>query len=84
MSSSPGALGVVFERGRPAFQRRHRAGFRSSRRKRETASDCAALIVVDGQVDRLIGSIRRESLDHMMMFDEAQLGRVLKNYAFYL
>jgi len=37
--------------------------------------------VADGQVERIIGSIRRESLDHMMMFDEGQLGRVLKNCA---
>ena len=31
----------------------------------------------------LIGSIRRESLDHLVVFDEAQLRRVLKNYASY-
>jgi hypothetical protein len=30
-----------------------------------------------------IGSIRRESLDHLIVFDEAQLRRVLKNYASY-
>jgi hypothetical protein len=35
----------------------------------------------NGQVERLIGSIRRESLDHLVVFDEAQLRRVLKNYA---
>ena len=34
-------------------------------------------------VERLIGSIRRESLDHLIVFDEAQLRRVLKNYAAY-
>jgi transposase InsO family protein len=34
-------------------------------------------------VERLIGSIRRESLDHLIVFDEAQLRRVLKNYASY-
>src|SRR5713226_3815381 len=34
-------------------------------------------------VERLIGSIRRESLDHLVVFDEAQLRRVLKNYASY-
>ena len=32
---------------------------------------------------RLIGSIRRESLDHLVVFDEAQLRRVLRNYASY-
>jgi transposase InsO family protein len=35
----------------------------------------------NGYVERLIGSIRRESLDHLVVFDEAQLHRVLKNYA---
>ena len=35
----------------------------------------------NGHVERLIGSIRRESLDHLIVFDEAQLRRVLKNYA---
>src|SRR6202047_2406647 len=34
-------------------------------------------------VERLIGSIRREALDHLIVFDEAQLRRVLKNYASY-
>jgi len=32
---------------------------------------------------RLIGSVRRESLYHLIVFDEAQLRRVLKNYASY-
>ena len=36
-----------------------------------------------GHVERLIGSIRRESLDHLVVFDEAQLRRVLKIYASY-
>jgi hypothetical protein len=30
-----------------------------------------------------IGSIRRECLDHLVVFDEAQLRRVLKSYASY-
>src|SRR5579864_9298875 len=34
-------------------------------------------------VERLIGSIRREALDHLIVFDTAQLRRVLKNYASY-
>jgi hypothetical protein len=34
-------------------------------------------------VERLIGSIRREALDHLIVFDEAQLRRVLKKYASY-
>jgi hypothetical protein len=33
--------------------------------------------------ERLIGSIRRESFDHLIVFDEAQLRPVLKNYASY-
>ena len=37
----------------------------------------------NGHVERLIGSIRRESLDHLIVFDEAQLRRVLKNYTSY-
>jgi transposase InsO family protein len=37
----------------------------------------------NGCVERLIGSIRRECLDHLVVFDEAQLRRVLKNYACY-
>ena len=37
----------------------------------------------NGHVERLIGSIRRESLDHLIIIDEAQLRRALKNYASY-
>jgi transposase InsO family protein len=37
----------------------------------------------NGHVERLIGSIRRECLDHLVEFDEAHLRRVLKNYASY-
>ena len=37
----------------------------------------------NGHVERLIGSIRRESLDHLVVFDEAHLRRVLKAYAAY-
>jgi hypothetical protein len=38
----------------------------------------------NGHVERLIGAIRRESLDHLIVFDEVQLRRVLKKYAFLL
>jgi putative transposase len=31
-------------------------------------------------VERLIGSIRRECLDHVIVFDEKHLRRVLKEY----
>ena len=37
----------------------------------------------NGYVERFIGSIRRESLDHLIVSDEAQLRRVLRNYASY-
>jgi transposase InsO family protein len=37
----------------------------------------------NGHVERLIGTIRCESLDHLVVFDEAQLRRVLRNYASY-
>jgi len=37
----------------------------------------------NGHVERLIGSIRRESLDHFVVFDGAQLRRILRNYASY-
>jgi transposase InsO family protein len=34
-------------------------------------------------VERLIGSIRRECLDHMIVFGEAHLRRILRGYAGY-
>ena len=37
----------------------------------------------NGHVERLIGSIRRESLDHPVVCGEAHLRDVLKNYASY-
>jgi transposase InsO family protein len=37
----------------------------------------------NGHVERLIGSIRRESLDHLIVFGEAHLRGVLKIYASY-
>ncbi len=37
----------------------------------------------NGQVERLIGSVRRECLDHVLVFGEADLRRVLKAYAGY-
>src|SRR5215472_16061986 len=37
----------------------------------------------NGQVERLIGSIRRECLDNMVVFGEADLRRLLKSYASY-
>ncbi|MGA8056892.1 MAG: integrase core domain-containing protein, partial [Candidatus Binataceae bacterium] len=37
----------------------------------------------NGHVERLIGSIRRESLDHLIVFGEAHLRGVLEAYASY-
>jgi transposase InsO family protein len=37
----------------------------------------------NGHVERLIGSIRRERLDHLVVFGEVDLRRVLKSYASY-
>jgi Integrase core domain len=36
-----------------------------------------------GFAERLIGSIRRECLDHIIVFGEAHLRRILKSYALY-
>jgi len=38
---------------------------------------------VRAHVERLIGSIRRECLDHVVVFDQAHLRRILTNYAAY-
>jgi transposase InsO family protein len=37
----------------------------------------------NGHVERLIGSIRRESLDHLIVFGEADLRHILRAYASY-
>jgi transposase InsO family protein len=37
----------------------------------------------NGQVERLIGSIRTECLDHVVVFGESHLRRILKEYAAY-
>jgi transposase InsO family protein len=37
----------------------------------------------NGFAERLIGSIRRECLDHIIVLGEAQLRRILKSYADY-
>jgi transposase InsO family protein len=37
----------------------------------------------NGYVERLIGSVRRECLDHVVVFGEAHLRRILKAYASY-
>ncbi len=37
----------------------------------------------NGYVERLIGSIRRECLDHLIVFNEVHLRRIMKRYADY-
>jgi transposase InsO family protein len=37
----------------------------------------------NGFAERLIGSIRRECLDHVIVLDEAHLRRILRSYARY-
>jgi transposase InsO family protein len=37
----------------------------------------------NGHVERLIGSVRRECLDHLVISGEAHLRRILKAYAAY-
>jgi transposase InsO family protein len=61
----------------PAYTRRVRA---MGIRDRPTA---ARSPWQNGHVERLIGSIRRDCLDHVVVFGEADLRRVLKNYASY-
>ena len=61
----------------PAYTRRIRA---MGIRDRPTA---ARSPWQNGHAERLIGSIRRECLDHMVVFSEAHLRRILKAYASY-
>ena len=44
---------------------------------------CAHLEAVNGHVERLIGSIRRECLDHVVILGEVHLRRILATYASY-
>src|SRR5258707_7371969 len=37
----------------------------------------------NGYIERLIGSIRRECTDHLIVFNAEHLGRILTNYAAY-
>ena len=37
----------------------------------------------NGHIERLIGLIRRESLDHLVAYEEAHLRDILKKYASY-
>src|SRR5260370_17068463 len=44
---------------------------------------CAHLEAVNGHVERLIGSIRRECLDHVVILGEVHLRRILATYPSY-
>ena len=61
----------------PAYTRRIRA---MGIRDRPTA---ARSPWQNGHVERLIGSIRRECMDHTVVFSEAHLRRILRSYAAY-
>jgi hypothetical protein len=45
--------------------------------------DAAAYIPAYGYAERLIGTIRRECIDHLIVFGEAHLRRILREYASY-
>ena len=47
------------------------------------SADCVPIPWQNAYVERLIGSIRRECLDHMIVFGEAHLRRILGSYAAY-
>jgi Integrase core domain len=46
-------------------------------------SDRTPIAMAEAYVERLIGSIRSECLDHMIVFGEAHLRRILRGYAAY-
>ena len=60
-----------------------RAANPSALRGKIPSSDCGSLTLQDGHAERLIGSSRRECLDHVIVFGEAHLRRVLNAYASY-
>jgi hypothetical protein len=47
------------------------------------SADCVPIALANPYVERLIGSIRRECLDHMIVFGEEHLRRILGAYAAY-
>jgi hypothetical protein len=44
---------------------------------------CTGLTLAERFVERLIGSIRRECADHIIVLGEAHLRQILKSYAVY-
>ena len=55
----------------------------SARHGHSGSADCVPIALANAYVERLIGSIRRECLDHMIVFGEAHLRRILGAYAAY-
>jgi len=55
----------------------------SARHGYSRPADCIRSPWQNAYVERLIGSIRRERLDHMIVFGEAHLRRILGAYAVY-
>ena len=48
-----------------------------------TNRDCTGLALQNGFAERLIGSIRRECLDHFVVWGETHLRRILRTHARY-
>jgi transposase InsO family protein len=66
MIASPRALGMIREAYSPAVRKAIRDSFRSPWQ--------------NGCVERLIGSIRRECTDHLIVFNAKHLRRILAKY----
>ena len=55
----------------------------SRARKRRAGCCCQPSTRKNPFVERMIGSIRRECLDHVIVLDERHLGRILRKYVDY-
>ena len=44
-------------------------------------ADCSPIAVAEPVIERLIGTIRRECLDHLILFGGGHLRRILSKYA---
>jgi Integrase core domain len=95
-SKSDGRMGctsnngsIPLERGSALYDPKPRSDLRQ---RRHTPTAChghpgqayrTGLTLAELFAERLIGSIRRECLDHIIVFSEAHLRRILKSYADY-
>jgi hypothetical protein len=52
-------------------------------RQRSGQADCARVAMAEWYAERLIGTIRRECVDHLIVFGEAHLRRNVREYAAY-